>query len=219
MKSNLENQGGLEEDVKAYIRLCCREAKAVDKLMGKKRLPGYSQDSPNKSLTSTEGASNKGNKWKDQKPSKEPPLCLNPVHKAKGIRSWMSKCTIANSEQKEKLLNEHRDKNVKKLTAENNGPHIGNEKKSTMIKQSLWVLSIATICLTEESDINLMPSSLLVSLTSKGVLMAITKFQHLRKLCLCTKKDSLENDIYVECSRKVTLDMQMAVKHGRTLVI
>ncbi len=134
MKSHVEYQDGLDKDVKSYIWLYCREANAEDKLMRMKRLSVYSQDSaqtqrsPNKLSTSKEGASNKGNKGKDKTPSEEPPLRLNPVHKAKGICCWMPKCTITSSKQKENLLKEHRDKNVKNLTADNNGPHIGNKK-------------------------------------------------------------------------------------------
>lgn len=143
------------------------------------------------------------------------PDCLN---KECDGKHYLRDCTKTSKERKKELYKEYRDK---KAANEDKARYVKHPdtSESSMIDAVFAEVETRAVCADTGSCINLMPPDLFASLTSKGACMKVNKFDINRKFGMAVKKDGNSNDVYVECDRKVTLHIQLKVRHASWLTI
>ena len=102
MERKLKFEKDLEEDVKGFIKALCTEAASCQTYVVKEK-PNHCR--PRHSAK--QNLQNSEEKPKSNK--KEPPICLLPKHKAKGIRHWVKHCTECSVEPVKKLKQEYEE--------------------------------------------------------------------------------------------------------------
>ncbi len=76
-------------------------------------------------------------------------------------------------------------------------------------------------CVFEDggSDINIMPADLLARLSSAGAKMEVSMFKHARKFSLAAASNASKDPMYITCDRQVTLNTQLCIRHGKSLML
>ena len=148
------------------------------------------------------------------------PPCLNPECEKK---HYLRDCKDTPDKDKPALYRMWRDKKQKASDA--NGEKKTRHVKPTFYKDDSLIETVFAnvetrpTCPDMGSCINLMPPDLLASLLSKGARMKVEMFDVTRKYEMAVKEDAKGAEVFVECDRQVTLDIQLKIRHGSSLTI
>lgn len=222
MQKALDYQESLQSDVSGYVRLLCSEAAAHDKYQmdTDSDKAGSSRGHRGRSDNKEKGNKDKGGSVKDKEDSpntksKYPHLCLNEECAEKGLRHPVMRCNKTRRERSIELLEKHKKQLEDKRKVGQVSDSVGEgTEKSTLINASFANVLLRIICTDIGSDINLMGPDLLTDLLEKGAKVSVREYSTPRNFNLAILKGQNGEDIYVQCDKEVTLNVELFVRHG-----
>lgn len=238
MSRHLEYQEGVKKDLRAYVKLLCKEAKTCDRLWTEKggNVSGSINGSGRSAPSSSQGKGGRNRKTdshekspgskshgeskeRPKKNEKQPPLCLHPIHKEQGIRHWLRDCGLTSKEEAIKFLEEARKKKSSRIAEAIDEVQEDPTDSSTRMEALFAGKQTRVLCADGGSDINLMPQELFTCLLSEGAEMRVSHFQQVRQFGLGTKDSVDKSDISVACDKMAVMTVELIVRHGKSLTL
>ena len=232
MKEQLEFQEDLKTNLKAYVKLLCKEARVCEKAI--KSHTSYDAGLSDTKIRRPNKKMGKGANYNGAKPSKVtltgrsedqrkvPPLCLNSTHIGKGIRHYLNECDITGKEQAERPLKEYKEKRrASKVSDTRCNVDFSNmvEESSTKMNAQFGGTVTKMLCADGGSDINLMDDVLLAALTAAGADMKLTVFRHPQTFGLSTKQSTDGSEVNVSCTEMAVMSVELKIRHAKSLTI
>ncbi len=124
--------------------------------------------------------------------------------------------TPTSPEEGQKLLDEYKKNKKSQHVAEGDNKDI--DASSTMMYATFARLETRIICADGGSDINLMPEELLSSLLARGADIKVHNYNVPRKYDMACKGHK-NNRVFIECDKEATMDVELKIRLGKSLLL
>ncbi|CAN8061403.1 unnamed protein product [Agarophyton chilense] len=208
MRKRLEYDESLESSIRAFIKILTQEAINCQAYAVSK----CSESGPQRKQQKDSQVPITKSKSSNQKP-----ICPYPPHKEKGQRHFLKDCRDCPKEEKDKLFEELRS--VKKEGVKRTTNPLCQAKDSTVLfTVTLDEKFRTTVCADIGSAATLKDTSILERARKAGVDASVVKLVPPRKFEMAAKNPDGSHTI-IECTHAATIDTELHIRHGSTLVL